>query len=174
MRIVSVNNIGHKNSGAVLPVILLLALIRSLLAVSALRTATAENRFIGALIAANEAFWLAETGLQYALNMADSNPGLLTSAGVIALPRQTLATGTVDTTIAFLGTAAGCPELADPSATREHFEIRADSHALRNAVDSHMLGFYICRDNCLGELCTGIETAAIRTYWKTTSGGSGN
>ena len=67
----------HSQSGATLAVVMILVSACMLLAVSALRSATTEAQLSGTLIAAHEAFWLAELGVASGISFARARPAEL-------------------------------------------------------------------------------------------------
>ncbi len=159
-------------SGATLAAALILVTAGMLLAISALRSATTEAQLGGTLIAAQDAFWLAELGVAAGLSFALNQPADLPEATSLKLTATTsLRHGHTKITIHQNGTDAHCPSLAPLNSVRYHYEIHATGFADRGATSTHVQGFYICSELCTSLYCDIAELPPVKSYWKSSTGG---
>jgi hypothetical protein len=159
-------------AGATLVAVLILVSAGTLLGVSALRSATTEAQLSGTLIAAQDAFWLAELGVAAGMQYAVARPADLPRDAVVdivipARPEH----GHVETAIHAAGEDTHCPSLAPAEAIRHHYEIHATGYADRGAISTHVQGFYICSEVCTTLGCVVPENPPVRSYWKGITGG---
>jgi hypothetical protein len=161
-------------TGAALAATLILVTAGTALALSALRSATTEAQLGGTLMAAQDAFWLAELGVAAGLNFALTRPTELPASGSMILPALTGSGSDKDHAeiIIHQGTADDhCPELHLTSTVRQHYEIHATGFADRRAITTNVQGFYICSEICTASDCAIQENPPVKSYWKTFSGG---
>lgn len=159
-------------SGATLAAALILVTAGMLLAISALRSATTEAQLGGTLIAAQDAFWLAELGVAAGLSFALNQPADLPAATSLNLAATTsLGHGHTKIAIHQNGTDAHCPSLAPLNSVRYHYEIHATGFADRGATSTHVQGFYICSELCTSLYCDLAELPPVKSYWKNSTGG---
>lgn len=162
----------HSQSGATLAVVMILVSAGMLLAVSALRSATTEAQLSGTLIAAHEAFWLAELGVASGINFARARPAELPASSAKELTTHIRhGQGLTETVILPDGTDNHCPPLAPANAIRRHYEIHATGIAARGAISTHVQGFYVCSENCSAIDCDVPEYPPVKSYWKAVAGG---
>jgi hypothetical protein len=159
-------------NGATLAAALILVTAGMLLAISALRSAITEAQLSSTLIAAQDAFWLAElgvaTGMSFALNQpADLPEGTSLKLATTGSPGR----GYIKTTIYQNETDSHCPSLAPLNSIRHHYEIHATGVADRGATSTHVQGFYICSEICTSLYCDIAELPPVKSYWKSFTGG---
>lgn len=132
----------HKQSGAALVVGMMLLLVLTLLAVSAVNTASTELVMAGNTQFQSNAFQAAETGITLALRNGGFNPA--------AAPEITAATAVTGSTTEFYSTTVS-PQLggnAQPaiwgntwdSFSTFHFQIDSNGTSIRNAVANTFQG----------------------------------
>jgi hypothetical protein len=159
-------------SGATLAATLILITAGMLLAISALRSATTEAQLSRTLMAAQDAFWLAElgvaTGMSFALNQPVNLPED-TSLNLADINNS--GRGYVKITIQQTGTDAHCPSLAPLDSIRHHYAIHATAIADRGATSTHVQGFHICSELCASLYCDIAELPPVKSYWKNATGG---
>jgi Tfp pilus assembly protein PilX len=149
----------------------MLVSILGILAVSALRSATAEARLGASVLAASQAFNLAQNGLVTALVYARARPENLSLINPVVVPvtQPTAPEHSISVTIEASGNDAHCPIFSNGE--RQHYEIYSTGIAGPGATRTHVRGFYICRELCAGENCVGIENPATPSYWTTIESG---
>ena len=159
-------------SGATLAAALILVTAGMLLAISALRSATTEARLSSTLVAAQDAFWLAEQGVASGINFASNRPVDLPELAPLNLPTHTTpGHGRAEIIIYPSGTDTDCPSLAPHDSIRRHYEIQATGVADLGAVSAHVQGFYICSEICTTLYCDIQELPPVKSYWKAITGG---
>ncbi len=159
-------------SGATLAAALILVTAGMMLAISALRSAATEAQLGSTLIAAQDAFWLAERGIAAGISFALNQPADLPEASSLNLAATTsLGRGHIKTTIHQNGTDSHCPSLAPLNSVRHHYEIHATGFADRGATSTHIQGFYICSEICTSLYCDIEELPPVKSYWKSATGG---
>ncbi len=158
--------------GSALPICLMLSGILSILAVSALRSATAEARLGVSVLAAHQAFYLAQRGsttaLSYAIRLPENLPAPQSIPLIIPVAQPSIPGHSIETEIAAIGTDAVCPYLSDDAVLnieRQHYEIRSMGRASTSATRIHIQGFYICHEICSGIGCIGTVTRPVPSYW---------
>ena len=158
--------------GSALPICLMLSGILGILAVSALRSATAEARLGVSVLAAHQAFNLAQRGsttaLGYAMRQPENLPALQSIPLNISVAQPAIQGHSIETEIAAIGADAECPYLrndADLNVERQHYEIRSTGRAGKSATRIHVQGFYICHEICSGNGCIGTVTPPVPSYW---------
>jgi len=162
----------HTQSGATLAVVMILVSAGMLLAVSALRSATTEAQLSGTLIAAQEAFWLAELGVASGIRFAHARPAELPDSSARELKTHiSHRRGYTETVILQNGADNHCPPLAPANAIRRHYEIHATGMAARGAISTHVQGFYVCSEICSAIDCEVPEYPPVKSYWKAVAGG---
>ena len=155
--------------GSALPIVLMLLMILSLLAANALRTAIAESRLIDSLLVAGQVFETAEPGIMAGLRFAYENPSGLPTDLPTDLP-VTLSIvnpnrrGTVEATLSHTAIDNYCPMMDVLPVERLHYEIHSVASVDDLLRQTHIQGFYICREVCPGP-CTGIESFPVESYW---------
>ncbi len=139
--------------------------ILSILAVSALRSATAEARLGISVQNFSQAFHLAERGVVTALAFARTQPENLSLSLPVTIPiaQPTLPGHSIDITIEATGNDDHCPMFT--VGQRQHYEIYSTGNAGMDATRTHIQGFYICHEPCTGESCIGTEASPIPSYW---------
>jgi hypothetical protein len=149
----------------------MLVSILGILAVSALRSATAEARLSASVLAASQAFSLAQNGVVTALAYAKSHPENLSLHNPVIVPVAQPATTdhSITTEIEANGNDPHCPMFSHGE--RQHYEIYSTGIAGPGATRTHVQGFYICRELCASENCIAEETLATPSYWTTFDGG---
>ena len=125
-----------------------------------------ELQLTGALLAANDAFALADLGLAAGMQQALADPASLPDAGSLSLPTQQFAgRGSINIVIQAGTHDNHCPALAPLPGIRRHFEIRATGFADRSASATHVQGFYVCREVCAAAECVAMELLSVQAYW---------
>jgi hypothetical protein len=155
----------QRSQGSALPICLILTGILSILAISALRSATAEARLSISVLAASQAFSLAERGVITALAFARTQPEKLslTMPVVVPVPQPALPGHSIDVEIEASGNDNHCPMFANSE--RQHYEVYSTGIAGMSAIRTHVQGFYICRELCAEENCIGTELSPVPSYW---------
>jgi len=152
--------------GMTLVATLLLVAAATLSAAAALRSTVSELQLTGTLLAANNAFALAELGLAAGMQKVLADPASLPDAGSLSLPPQEVAgTGSINTVIQAGAHDDHCPALAPLPGIRQHFEIRATGFADRSVSATHVQGFYVCREVCVTTECVALELLPVKAYW---------
>jgi len=168
-----INKLGNRQiRGSALPICLMLSGILGILAVSALRSATAEARLGVSVLAAHQAFSLAQRGsttaLRYAMRQPENLPALQSIPLIIPVAQPASPGHSIETEIAAFGIDADCPYLHDDAilnVERQHYEIRSTGRASTSATRIHVQGFYICHEICSGNGCIGTVTPPVPSYW---------
>jgi len=164
--------IPNVQSGAALAAVLILITAGMVLAASAMRSATTEAQLSGTLIAAREAFWLAELGVASAMLYARSRPADLPLSGSIDLGMESsIGRERVEIAVHTAGTDTYCAPPISASATRRHYKILATGFADHGATSTNVQGFYICTEHCTVVGCDVTEHPPVKSYWKTIAGG---
>lgn len=164
--------IPNVQSGAALAAVLILVTAGMVLAASAMRSATTEAQLSGTLIAAREAFWLAELGVASAMQFARNRPADLPVSGSMDLGTQSsTGRGRVEIAVHTAGTDNYCTPPVSASATRRHYKILASGFADHGATSTNVQGFYICTEHCTVVGCDVTEHPPVKSYWKTLAGG---
>ena len=155
----------QRSRGSALPICLILTGILSILAISALRSATAEARLSRSVLAASQAFSLAERGVITALAFARTQPEKLslTMPVAVPVPQPALPGHSIDVEIEAIGKDNHCPTFANSE--RQHYEVYSTGIAGMSAIRTHVQGFYICRELCAEESCIGTELSPVPSYW---------
>jgi hypothetical protein len=151
--------------GSALAICLMLVAILGILAISALRSATAEARLGTSVMAASQAFSLAQNGVVTALAYAQTHPENLSVNNPVIVPisQPTTPDHSISTEIVASGSDAQCPMFSHGE--RQHYEIYSTGVAGPAATRTHVQGFYICRELCTGADCLAAETPVILSYW---------
>lgn len=151
--------------GSTLPICLILTGIMALLAISALRSATAEARLSISVQNFSQAFYLAERGVATALGFANAQPENLSLSLPVTVPisQPALPDHSIDVEIEAAGNDSHCPMFTNGQ--RQHYEIYSTGIAGMGAIRTHIQGFYICRELCTGESCIGTELPPVPGYW---------
>ena len=153
--------------GVALPAALVIAAATAMLATAALRSATSATELAGTVVAAGDAFRLAELGVAAGLRLARTAPALLPATGQISVAELDAAgAGRVSASIVAVGSDAGCPALTSLPAIRRHYEIHATGHANRGAVATHVQGFFVCAEVCNTAGCEAAEELPVASYWR--------
>jgi hypothetical protein len=155
----------QRSQGSALPICLILTGILSILAISALRSATAEARLSRSVLDASQAFSLAERGVVTALAFARTQPEKLSSTMPVAVPvtQPALPGHSIAVEIEASGIDDHCPMFTNSE--RQHYEIYSTGMAGMGAIRTHVQGFYICRELCADENCIGAEISPVPSYW---------
>jgi len=165
--------INPRSTGAVLPATLILTTAVAFLAVSSMYAATTQARLSGRLLGAADAFWLAEYGLETGFDIATAQTGKLPENTIMQLGTEEVAgKGLVATSIVSTGSDQDCAGMAAPNSIRHHYEIHATGLADHSASDTHIQGFYICREYCETDYCEAVEGHPTKSYWKAFRGRS--
>jgi len=136
-----------------------------MLAISALRSATAEARLGASVLASSQAFSHAQRGVMAALHYAGTQPENLSLDNPVVIPiSQPVSAGhSIDIEIVAGGSDAHCPVFTNGE--RQHYEIYSTGVAGTGAVRTHVQGFYICRELCTGDSCIATESSPVPSYW---------
>jgi hypothetical protein len=155
----------QRSQGSALPICLILTGILSILAISALRSATAEARLSRSVLDASQAFSLAERGVVTALAFARTQPENLSLSMPVAVPvtQPALPGHSIAVEIEASGIDDHCPMFTNSE--RQHYEIYSTGMAGMGAIRTHVQGFYICRELCADENCIGAEISPVPSYW---------
>jgi hypothetical protein len=157
--------------GSVLPAVMLLTLAGSMLAISALQSAITETSLGATIGASQDAFMLAELGIESAMAEIVRTPTALPSVSPAQLNQLTIANKGQVSTIVHPGATDGSCTLAEAAVTeRRHFEIQATATADLAAVTTHVLGIYICTEICTTIYCEAAQSRPRRSYWKAIPG----
>lgn len=151
-------------SGAVLPLIMILLALMTAATLAVSRAAIVNTRLVSSVHSSSNAFWLAERVMHAALRSVRDNPAALPVAGHIDLAPMQNTAGSARTRIRVLGTQAGCAVLDPLPSERTDYEIQVTTNSARGALRHHRQGIFICRELCAPP-CIGIETPAQTTYW---------
>ena len=157
--------------GSVLPAVMLLTIAGSMLAISALQSAITETSLGTTIGASQNAFMLAELGIESAMTEIVRAPTALPSGSPAQLNNLTIANKGQVNTIVRPGATDGSCTLAGSAVTeRHHFEIEATATADLAAVTTHVLGIYICTEICTTIYCEAAQSRPKRSYWKAMPG----
>ena len=157
--------------GSVLPAVMLLTIAGSMLAISALQSAITETSLGATIGASQNAFMLAELGIESAMAEIERAPTALPSGSPAQLNKLTVANKGQVNTIFRPGATDGSCTLAGSDVTeRRHFEIEATATADLAAVTTHVLGIYICTEICTTIYCEAAQSRPKRSYWKAMPG----
>lgn len=161
----------HNHRGVALPAALVIAAATAMLATAALCTARSATQLAGTVVAAEDAFRLAELGVAAGLRLAKASPALLPTTGETPVTELAVAgTGRVSASIAALGSDTLCPALAPLPAIRRHYEIHATGRADRGAAATHVQGFFVCAESCTTAWCEAAEELPTASYWRALTG----
>jgi hypothetical protein len=167
----STNSYSVTMRGSVLPAVMLLTLAGSMLAISALQSAITETSLGATIGASQDAFMLAELGIESAMAEITRTPTALPSGSPAQLNQLTIANKGRVSTIVHPGPTDDSCALAESAVTeRRHFEIHATATADVAAVTTHVLGFYICTEICTTIYCEAAQSRPKRSYWKAMPG----
>ena len=157
--------------GSVLPAVMLLTLAGSMLAISALQSAITETSLGATISASQDAFMLAELGVESAMAEIVRTPTALPSASPAQLNKLIIANKGQVSTMVFPGATDGSCTFPESAVTeRRHFEIHATATADLAAVTTHVLGFYVCTEICTTIDCEAAQSRTTRSYWKAIPG----
>jgi len=157
--------------GSVLAAVMLLTLAGSMLAISALQSAITETSLGATIGASQDAFMLAELGIESAMAEIVRTPTALPSVSPAELNKLTIANKGQVSTIVHPGATDGSCTLAESAVTeRRHFEIQATATADLAAVTTHVLGIYICTEICPTIYCEAAQSRPKRSYWEAIPG----
>ena len=157
--------------GVALPAALVIAAATAMLAAAALRSAVTATEVAGTVVAAEDAFRMAELGVAAGLRLARTSPALLPATGQASVAElDAVGTGRVSASIVALGSDTGCQTLGPAPAIRRHYEIRAIGRADSGAVATHVQGFFVCAEVCDTAYCEVAEEFPVATYWRALAG----
>jgi hypothetical protein len=154
-------------SGSTLPVCLMLTGIIGVIASHTLRSATTEIRLGQSVIAAEQAFNLAERGISMTLNHISLHPTDLPtptdSSKTIDVIQPLTAGHSIYSEIQTLNVDSHCPML--DTGERSHYEIHSTGVAGSSATRTHIQGFFVCRESCVTDDCLSVEMLPELSYW---------
>jgi type IV pilus assembly protein PilX len=146
--------IKSKQSGAALVVSMVMLMVLTMLAISTMSTASLEVTMAGNNQYSENAFQLAETGLDQYIATVAANPGCANTLnpdvcdidgpdpGVVAAMG-----GTYQAQATFLNDFDGCPGSSKGTLASYHFEVQATGQTTnQGATSQHSQGWLLCRN----------------------------
>lgn len=143
-------HIGHRQQGAALVVGLVLLMVLTVLAISTMRTATLELTMAGNAQFRENAFQLAEAGLDATLETIEqTGPGALPTATCDPAPEWgpqveiAALGGHYQTRVCLAGSTVDYPGSSIGQFRQLHYRLESRGRAQRNAESVHARGFYV-------------------------------